>query len=173
MRKIILPLLVMGFLAGCGSSDNGVELIPTGSRTPATEIQADFLNYSGTAPILGQLKGKVVVVDFWATWCGPCRMELPSLVKLYNTYHARGLEILGLSVEVNDGQPKDFFRQFMSKYEINYPVGLASLDTLKNYGINPIPSTFFIDKTGKVALSFVGVHPEDQFTGAIEKLLAE
>ncbi len=163
----------MGFLVGCGSSDNGVELISPGSRTSAAEIQADFLNYSGTAPILGQLKGKVVVLDFWATWCGPCRMELPSLVKLYNTYHSRGLEILGLSVELNDSKPKDFFRQFMGNYGINYPVGLASIDTLKNYGINPIPSTFFIDKSGKVALSFVGVHPEEQFTSAVEKLLAE
>jgi thiol-disulfide isomerase/thioredoxin len=173
MKKIFFTLLITGFLAGCGSNDNGVDLISPGSRTPATEIQAEFLNSSGPALTLGQLKGKVVVLDFWATWCGPCRMELPSLVKIYNTYHSKGLEILGLSVELNDGQPKDYFLQFIGKYEINYPIGLASLDTLKNYGINPIPATFFIDKTGKIALSFVGVHPEDQFTGAIEKLLAE
>ena len=173
LRKIFFFLLITGWLAGCGSRGNGVDLIIPANRTAAPEIQADFLNSSGSALTLGQLKGKVVVLDFWATWCGPCRMELPSLVKIYNTYHGKGLEVIGLSVELNDGQSKDYFRQFMGNYAMNYPVGLAGTDTLKNYGINPIPATFFIDKKGKVALSFVGVHPEDQFIGAIEQLLAE
>ena len=174
MKKIILTIIAASFFAaGCGSKGNNIDLISPGSRMPAPEIQADFLNSPVSTLALAPLMGKVVILDFWATWCGPCRMEIPSLVKIYDTYHAKGLEMLGLSVELNDGQSKDYFRQFISRFQINYPIGLAGIDTLKSYGINPIPATFFIDKKGKVALSFVGVHPEEDFTGAIEKLLAE
>lgn len=172
MKKNIHWLVLSALVAaGCGSP-NAVELIPQGQRTPATEINAVFLN-SDNHLTLADLKGKVVILDFWATWCGPCRSEIPSLVKLYNDYHSKGLELLGLSVEANDGQPRDYFNKFITSYTIPYPIGLASMDTLKNYGINPIPTTFFVDKSGKVALSFVGAHPEEDFTAAIEKLLGE
>jgi peroxiredoxin len=76
-------------------------------------------------------------------------------------------------VESNDNQPDGFFNQFISNNEIHYPVGLAASETLKAYGISPIPTTFFIDKSGKIALSFVGVHSEKDFSTAIEKLLTE
>ena len=173
-----MKLRTVGFFAaalvltGCGNKDNSVDLIPASNRQPAPEIRANFLNASNGLS-LDQMKGKVVVVDFWATWCGPCRMEIPSLVKLYNDYHPKGLEMWGLSVEGNDGQPADYFNKFISNANIQYPVGLAAMDTLKAYGINPIPTTVFIDKSGRIALAFVGGHPEEDFTGAIEKLLAE
>ncbi|HUO57918.1 MAG TPA: TlpA disulfide reductase family protein [bacterium] len=174
MKKIFFALLALFLISfGCGSKGNGIDLISKNSRTAAPEIGADFINASGSALTLSQLRGKVVLIDFWATWCGPCRMELPSLVKIYQAYHSKGLEMMGLSVELNDGKSIDYFRQFLSQYQINYPVGLASVTTLQNYGINPIPTAFFIDKTGKIALSLVGAHPEEDFTGAIEKLLEE
>lgn len=196
MKNFAVIFLIFGLLAGCGSKD-GSGLIPPGDRVPAPEIQADFLNLPtpASAPVardakkkikkkklppqpapslkLSDLKGKVVILDFWATWCGPCRMELPSLVKLRDQYGPRGLEVVGLSVEINDNQPRENFTRFLKSYNIAYPVGLASLQTLQNYGVNPIPATFFIDKNGKIALSFIGVHPEEQFVAAIEKLLAE
>jgi thiol-disulfide isomerase/thioredoxin len=171
----IFILLTMPILSGCGTSGtsgNNVELISPGNREPASEIQASFFN-APNGLSLAQMKGKLLVVDYWATWCGPCRMEIPTLVKMYDTYHSRGLELWGLSVEGNDGKPTEYFTKFISDFQIQYPIGLASTDTLKAYGINPIPTTFFIDKSGKIALSFVGVHPEGDFVGAIEKLLAE
>lgn len=171
--KILGLLLTSLFLAGCGEKGNTVDLIPAGTRQAAPEIKASFINVSPNGLSLAQMKGKVVVLDFWATWCGPCRMEIPSLVKLYDVYHPKGLELWGLSVEVNDGQPNDYFTRFISNANMQYPVGLAATDTLKAYGINPIPTTVFIDKSGRVALAFVGVHPEEDFTVAIEKLLAE
>jgi len=157
---------------GCAQKGNSVDLIPAASRVSAAEIKAQFLNAPNSLS-LSQTKGKVLIVDFWATWCGPCRMEIPSLVKLYSGYHEKGLELWGLSVEGGDGKPKEYFDKFISDFQIQYPTGLAGTETLKAYGINPIPTTFFIDKTGKIALSFVGVHPEEDFVGAVEKLLAE
>ena len=173
MKKFVVFLgMAFWLLAGCGKSGTQVDLISPGNRISATEISARYLNVSDN-PSLQTLKGKVVVLDFWATWCGPCRMEIPTLVKIYDSFHPQGLEILGLSVEANDGQSSDYFHTFISNYGIKYPIGLASMDTIKGYGINPIPTTFFIDKTGKVALSFVGVHPEADFIAAVEKLLSE
>jgi thiol-disulfide isomerase/thioredoxin len=170
MKKVLLGCLLVLDLVGC-SKGGSVDLIPASKRLPATEISANYLNQS--EPALAQLRGKVVLLDFWATWCGPCRMEIPTLVKLYNDYHSKGLEVVGLSVEMNDNQPKEYFDKFIAGNQINYPIGLANMGTLRDYGINPIPTTFFIDKSGKVALSFVGVHPEGEFTGAVEKLLNE
>ena len=172
MRNVFFLVFATFGLAGCGQGGNRVDLIPVANRVAATEIKANFLNLSPN-PGLPDVKGKVLVVDFWATWCGPCRMEIPTLVKLFGQYHSKGLELWGLSVEANDGRDGEYFRKFIADFQIQYPVGLASPDTLKAYGINPIPTTFFIDKSGKIALSFVGVHPENDFTEAVEKLLAE
>ncbi|HEV2353290.1 MAG TPA: TlpA disulfide reductase family protein [Puia sp.] len=168
-RMILMGLLVLCSL-GCGKR-NAIGLIPPSQRPQATEIKADFLNSNNLH--LASVKGKVVMLDFWATWCGPCRMEIPTIEKMYETYHPKGLEVWGLSVEASDGQPKDYFDKFISGFSIRYPIGLADTDTLKAYGINPIPTTFFIDKKGKIALSFVGAHSEEDFTYAIEKLFAE
>ncbi len=170
MKKAILVFLLVAGLTGCGSK-NGADLIPKGDRVPATEIDASFINSPSFN--LAKLKGKVVVLDFWATWCGPCRMEIPSFVKLYPVYHPKGLEIVGLTVEAPSSQPAGYFGDFLKSFNINYPIGFSSEATSRAYGIQSIPATYFIDKAGKVAAVFVGTHPEAEITGAIEKLLAE
>jgi thiol-disulfide isomerase/thioredoxin len=165
--------LLLGFLAaGCGSRQGSIELIPENQRLAAPEIQAECLDPHRKLD-LAHARGRVVILDYWATWCGPCRMEIPSLVKVYDAYHAKGLELWGLSVEGADGKPPGYFEKFIAFFKIPYPIGLASKQTLAAYGINPIPTTFFIDRSGRIALSFVGAHPEGDFTAAIEKLLAE
>jgi thiol-disulfide isomerase/thioredoxin len=164
--------LVAVLSAGCGSSSS-IELIPRGSREQARDIKAQAISAWKPGLDLASLRGQVVVLDFWATWCGPCRMELPDLVKLYDKYHSKGVEIIGLSSEGQDMKPQDYFNKFISQYGMDYPVGLAGTETLADYGIRGIPATFFIDKQGKVALSFVGVHPLEDFVGAVDQLLKE
>ncbi len=172
MRKIFIFLFLVFCAIACGSRPN-VELIPAEKRQTPPEIKATFFNAPSENLTLEKLKGKVIILDFWATWCGPCRMELPDLVKLYDQYHAQGLELLGLSVEVNDNKSKDYFDKFMASFNINYPMGLAAVETIQSYGIRPIPTTFLIDKNGKVAMTFVGAHPFADFEAAVDKLLKE
>jgi thiol-disulfide isomerase/thioredoxin len=195
MKRFFVLFFLILCAAGCGSQKNGTDLIPKSDRIVATEIDASFINYPNSSPAkikgqskrvhhkkkreevpslnLAKLKGRVVVLDFWATWCGPCRMEIPSFVKLYPLYHPKGLEIVGLSVETLNSQPAGYFDQFIKNFSIPYPTGFAGANTIKAYGIESIPATYFIDKTGKIAQVFIGVHPEAEITGAIEKLLSE
>ncbi len=171
INKILVFCFLILCAAGCGRKNGGIDLTPQNSRTAAAEIGARFINSSDQT--LAKLKGKVVVLDFWATWCGPCRMEIPSFVKLYSLYHPKGLELLGLSVENPGSQPAGYFDQFLKNFSVNYPIGFADENTSRTYGIQAIPATFFIDKTGKIATAFVGVHSEEEISAVIEKLLSE
>jgi thiol-disulfide isomerase/thioredoxin len=173
VKKSLILMIFCLITSGCGSKP-GVELIPAASREKAPEIVAYYLNVPSNGLSIAELKGKVVVADFWATWCGPCRMEIPSLVKLSQQYQSKGVQILGLSIEDNDHRPIDYFHKFCSDNGVNYPIALVSMQTIKDYGAgNYIPTTFFIDKSGRIALSLVGFHPEEELTGALDALVKE
>ncbi|MGH7738941.1 MAG: TlpA family protein disulfide reductase [bacterium] len=172
IRKLFLAPLLILFVIGCGSAVSGPKLSPPSQRSAAPEVGGYFLNRS-SALNLEKLRGQVVLLNFWATWCGPCRAEIPSLVDLYRTYHPKGVEFLALSVEIDNNVPRGVFDKFLTNNDMIYPVGLASDKTTSDYGINAIPSSFFIDREGRVAASFVGLHSEGDFIQVLNRLLAE
>jgi thiol-disulfide isomerase/thioredoxin len=110
----------------------------------APEIKAAYWLNSDAVTLAG-LKGKVVVVEFWATWCPPCRKSVPHMIELSEKYAGQGVAIIGLSDE-----PKTKVEPFAKELKMTYIVGGGST-TLKDYGVNAIPTAFVIDAEGKVA----------------------
>ncbi|MDB5097947.1 MAG: alkyl hydroperoxide reductase [Cyanobacteria bacterium RYN_339] len=123
----------------------------------------------GKVQKLSDLKGKVVVVDFWATWCPPCRAEIPDFVALQKQYGPKGLQIVGVSVD--KGGTAEVVK-FMKANSINYPILMSDGATESAYGgIRAIPTTFLIDKKGNVAHKFIGGTARDVFEKEIKALL--
>lgn len=102
---------------------------------------------------LSQLKGKVVLLDFWATWCGPCRESIPHLIQLYKNYRENGLELIGMDVDKGDVET---VRRFVKSMDIPYPVVVAPDDVVRSYRVNGIPATFLIDKEGNIRERIAG-----------------
>lgn len=118
---------------------------------------------------LSDLRGKIVILDFWATWCPPCRKGIPDLIDLKNKYGKKGLEIVGISV---DTDTKNQVVPFMKEKGINYPVVYGNQSVYMQYGgIRAIPTTFVIDPHGKIVASYEGLVPKLAYENHIKKIL--
>ena len=124
---------------------------------------------SGTTVELAKLKGKVVAVNFWATWCGPCKAEIGGFQKVYDKYKKKGFEIVGISL---DEKGWNVVKPFIEKYKMTYPVVLDNGSVASAYGgVSAIPTTVFVDRKGRVLDSHVGYMSEEDFEAKIKKLL--
>jgi peroxiredoxin len=118
---------------------------------------------------LADFKGKVVILDFWATWCPPCKREIPDFITLQSKYESQGLQIVG--VAVSDQEPA--VRQFAASMGMNYPVLIGNATISLQYGgIESIPTAFVIDRSGKIRETFVGYRSADTFEAVIAPLLS-
>lgn len=138
--------------------------------------EADLKLISGTTRTVGDYKGKVLILDLWATWCGPCRQEIPHLIEMANTYRDRGVEVLGLTTE-DPQSDLMLVRNFAQQFRINYEIGFANDAVTSEImrGRNGIPQTLIIDREGTVRKHFVGFHPRlslPQMKSALEEVLA-
>jgi peroxiredoxin len=118
---------------------------------------------------LSDYKGKVVLLNFWATWCGPCKAEIPAFVELQDQYR-KDLTIIGLSVD----DPLDKAKAFASEYKVNYPMVLGENheDIQDAYGpIWGIPASFIISRDGKICKKHMGIAPKAQFEKEIKALM--
>jgi thiol-disulfide isomerase/thioredoxin len=111
-------------------------------------------------------RGSVVLLNFWATWCAPCRTETPILVKLAAEYEKNGLKVVGIALD-QDGREK--IEKFVADYKIDYPVLLPVPGSLLSR-IDPVPTTLLIDAEGRLAKKYVGAMPEKLLRGHIENL---
>ncbi|HTW44266.1 MAG TPA: redoxin domain-containing protein [Acidobacteriaceae bacterium] len=128
---------------------------------------------------LADYKGKAVVVDFWATWCAPCKIEIPWLEQFKNQYGGQGLAVLGISEDDLDldnkselAKEKQQIANTAEQLKINYPVLYDDANVSTPYGgVDGLPTTFFIDRSGKVVASTVGLAPREQIEADIKKAL--
>ena len=106
---------------------------------------------------LSKMEGKVVLINFWATWCGPCRMEIPEFNEFQKSYHEKGLEILGISVSDNKKQLKNFKKSFTIDYPLLFGSAKDMNKIMRDYGgVYAVPSSFLIGKNGSIVWSYPG-----------------
>ena len=130
------------------------------SSLPASLRDSELRAASGSPIKLSDYSGKVLLVNLWATWCGPCRSETPELVKLHKEFQSRGVEMVGLSTE-NPDSSADSVRDFVRTFNVDYRVGWATPDvaiTLMQ-GRDAIPQSFIIARDGRIIKRFVGFNP--------------
>jgi peroxiredoxin len=147
------------------SASNGSNAVPEKEKLPDFTLKT----LAGETINLRSLEGqKVVVVNFWATWCGPCRHEIPDFNDIYSRYRDRGVEMLGISV---DSSPATDVPPFLRAVPINYPVLAGSPELTYNYGIRGLPTTIIIDRSGRIAKRIVGMTKAETLEAELEKLL--
>ncbi len=168
--------LALGLFAGAGCAGNGEEAAATAGETQAVETAAvavapstDFVlnDLTGGELKLADYRGEVVILDFWATWCGPCKMVMPYLQKIHEDYAEEGIRVVALSV---DRKGPAVVRQFIDQSGYTFPVAMAGAELQKAYGgIRSIPTTFIIGPDGQVAEQMVGAHPMNDYLAAARR----
>ena len=150
-------LLALGIIALVATLTSGSPT-PSGLTKvdrPAPEITLTALD--GRTVSLSDLRGKIVLVNFWATWCEPCKIETPDLVAAANEFKSRNLEIIGINLTDQD-RDLDEIRRFVQRYAIPYPILLDPDQKAQDaFGIFPIPTSYFIDSEGRIRYTRITV----------------
>ncbi len=172
-RRVLLfgAVAVVSAAAGMGFNawrHRGAEAIEGAAEAVWSTRLADL---QGSLQPLSQWRGKVLVVNFWATWCAPCREEIPVFVKLQDQYRAQGLQFVGIAID-----QRDPVLAFVREFGINYPVLLGGIDVIElsrraGNRVGTLPFTLIFDRSGKIAATEVGGIKEAQLQALLQPLL--
>jgi thiol-disulfide isomerase/thioredoxin len=172
------PDCVCGSRAACLASVIAIGIICLGApparaqgasppRTAAPDWELTDLN--GKLVKLSDFRGKVLILDFWATWCAPRRVEMPRFVELQKQYGDKGLRVIGVSL---DEQGPEFVKKFLKQFGVNYPIVIGNEKVAEAYGgIEGIPTTFVIDREGRIVRRHIGYDDKAAFEKEIQSLL--
>jgi len=161
---------VAAFVLWTACADHSVKadsVKPDGARKVAPDFTLKDSN--GQTVHLSDYKGKVVLLDFWATWCGPCKIEIPWFMEFEQQLKDRGFAVVGVSMD-EDGWK--VVKPYLQQYKVNYRVLLGNDQVGEIYGgVESLPTTFLIDRRGKIASVHIGLSEKDEFKHAILQLL--
>jgi thiol-disulfide isomerase/thioredoxin len=172
--RLILVFL-LACCAACGKSDPTLRARESLANFRPFDFNFELPDLDGKKVALADFKGKVVIVDLWATWCLPCRDEIPHFVELYHKYQRAGLEIVGVNYETAPGnEAQETIRSFVSKHGIPYPCVIGDSKTKGMIpGFKGFPTTLFIDRSGAVRLTLTGYTPPKELEAIVTVLLEE
>lgn len=146
--------------------------VPTEKPKGRSAPEFNLTLLDGSSVQLSDFQGKVLLIDFWATWCGPCRMSIPHLIELQEELGQEGFAILGVSL---DRTGVDAVRRFVESAEINYAIAMGTPGIVRAYGgpqgIRGIPIAFLVDRDGQLANVIQGYRPKPYYEGLIRPLL--
>jgi thiol-disulfide isomerase/thioredoxin len=164
-RACLIGLLLTGFT--CLKMASAFAQEASSAKTPAPGWKLTDLN--GRNVSFSDFRGKVVILDFWATWCVPCRVEIPHFVELQKQYGAKGLAVIGVSL---DEQGPDVVKRFVKQFEVNYSMVIGNEKMAEKYGgIVALPTTFVIDRQGRIVSQHIGYDEKAVFEREIQSLL--
>jgi thiol-disulfide isomerase/thioredoxin len=164
-RACLIGLLLMDFT--CFKMTSAFAQEASSARTPAVGWKLTDLN--GRNVSFSDFRGKIMILDFWATWCLPCRVEIPHFVELQKQYGNKGLTVIGVSL---DEQGPKVVKKFVKQLGVNYPIVIGNAKVAESYGgIDAIPTTFVIDRQGRIASRHMGYDDKTVFEKEIQSLL--
>jgi cytochrome c biogenesis protein CcmG/thiol:disulfide interchange protein DsbE len=173
-NKVIIALIFFFVASGAvyllaNTTSSETEAVVNSDNSPAPDFTLQDIN--GNEVQLSDLKGKVVALNFWATWCGPCRKEIPDFIELQNMYGKDGLQFVGIAL---DEGGVGVVKPYADKMKINYPILIGTEAVTVSYGgMNAIPVTILIDKMGNLRGKFVGMRTKAVMESLILPLLKE
>jgi cytochrome c biogenesis protein CcmG/thiol:disulfide interchange protein DsbE len=160
---------VLQFFTGKGSSPASLAFARPADRKMAPDFTLN--DASGKPVTLSDFRGKVVLLNFWATWCAPCRIEIPWFSELQQTYEGRDFVVLGVSLD-EDGWTS--VKPYMDQHRIGYRVMIGNDDIARLYGgLNSLPTTLIIDRSGRIAVTHVGLCNRSEYEAAARGLVGE
>jgi len=171
LSAAVATALLLGYVvAGCSStpsSVNAASVKPDKDRKPAPDFA--LKDADGKVVHLADYKGKVVLLDFWATWCGPCKIEIPWFMEMQRKNKDKGFEVLGVAM---DDEGWEVVKPFAAQMAVNYRLVIGNDTTAQAYGgVDALPTTFLIDRAGKIAAVHVGLASKRDFEDGIQQLL--
>lgn len=170
--KIIFALaLTAFFMAACSSSESEGDSKPEQTSTPSPGITFAAYDLDGQQHTYQQYAGKPLIINFWGTWCAPCKREMPDIQRIYDEYGPKGLEVIGLAVERN---PNDVerVRSYVNHFGYDWVMLMANIDAKRSLGMGSgVPYTLFVDRNGNVIFKHTGWMTYDQFKMQVEKII--
>jgi peroxiredoxin len=160
-------LTTAALLSSCSGKSANVHASQSSNRKPAADFTLQ--DAEGNNVKLSDLRGKVVLLNFWATWCGPCALEIPWFIEFERQYRSKGLEVVGVSM---DDEGWKVVKPYVEEHKLNYRILMGTESVGELYGgVDSLPTTFLIDRDGKIARVHIGLAGKNEYLDEIQNLL--